>query len=153
MSISSSMNAGISGLQANSNRLASISDNIANSETIGYRRSQTAFHSMVVGSGIAGQGSFAAGGVRTSTLRLVDQGGSLVGTQNATDIALSGRGFLPVTTELGARLTDGTAPLLLSATGSSARTQPVFCATRRAMRCWVGPSRRTGPCPFIRATM
>jgi flagellar hook protein FlgE len=118
MSISSSMNAGISGLQANSNRLASISDNIANSETIGYRRSQTAFHSMVVGSGIAGQGSFAAGGVRTSTLRLVDQGGSLVGTQNATDIALSGRGFLPVTTELGARLTDGTAPLLLSATGS-----------------------------------
>lgn len=118
MSISSSMNAGISGLQANSNRLASISDNIANSETIGYRRSQTAFHSMVVGSGIAGQGTFAAGGVRTSTLRLVDQGGSLVGTQNATDIALSGRGFLPVTSELGARLVDGTAPLLLSATGS-----------------------------------
>lgn len=118
MSISSSMNAGISGLQANSNRLASISDNIANSETIGYRRSQTAFHSMVVGSGIAGQGTFAAGGVRTSTLRLVDQGGSLVGTQNATDIALSGRGFLPVTSELGARLFDGTAPLLLSATGS-----------------------------------
>jgi len=118
MSISSSMNAGISGLQANSNRLASISDNIANSETFGYRRSQTAFHSMVVGSGIAGQGSFAAGGVRTSTLRLVDQGGSLVGTQNATDIALSGRGFLPVTTELGARLSDGSAPLLLSTTGS-----------------------------------
>lgn len=118
MSISSSMNAGISGLQANSNRLASISDNIANSETIGYRRSQTAFHSMVVGSGIAGQGTFSAGGVRTTTLRLVDQGGSLVGTQNATDIALSGRGFLPVTTELGARLTDGTAPLLLSTTGS-----------------------------------
>lgn len=118
MSISSSMNAGISGLQANSNRLASISDNIANSETLGYRRSQTAFHSMVVGSGVAGQGSYTAGGVRTSTFRLVDQGGSLVGTQNATDIALSGRGFLPVTSELGARLTDGTAPLLLSATGS-----------------------------------
>ena len=118
MSISSSMNAGISGLQANSSRLASISDNIANSETIGYRRSQTAFHSMVVGSGIAGQGAFAAGGVRTTTFRLVDQGGALVGTQNATDIALSGRGFLPVTTELGARLTDGTAPLMLSTTGS-----------------------------------
>ena len=118
MSISSSMNAGISGLQANANRLAGISDNIANSETIGYRRTQTAFHSMVVGNGIAGQGAFAAGGVRTSTFRLVDQGGALVGTQNATDIALSGRGFLPVTNELGARLTDGTAPLLLSTTGS-----------------------------------
>jgi flagellar hook protein FlgE len=118
MSISSSMNAGISGLQANSNRLASISDNIANSETYGYRRSQTSFHSMVVGSGLSGLGSFSAGGVRTATFRLIDQGGSLVGTQNATDIALSGRGFLPVTTELGARLNDGTAPLMLSSTGS-----------------------------------
>lgn len=118
MSISSSMNAGISGLQANSNRLATISDNIANSATLGYRKAQTSFHSMVVGSGISGQTTYTAGGVRTSTYKLVDQGGSLIGTQNATDIALSGRGFLPVTTELGARLSDGTAPLLLSATGS-----------------------------------
>ena len=118
MSISSSMNAGVAGLRANATRLATISDNIANSSTYGYRRAQTAFHSMVVGSGIAGQGSYAAGGVRTSTIRLVDQGGSLIGTQNSTDIALSGRGFLPVTTELGARVQDGTAPLLLATTGS-----------------------------------
>lgn len=118
MSISSSMNAGVSGLQANSNRLATISDNIANSATIGYRRSQTSFHSMVIGGGISGQTTYTAGGVRTTTTRLVDQGGALVGTQNATDIAVSGRGFLPVTTELGGRLTDGTAPLLLSTTGS-----------------------------------
>lgn len=118
MSISSSMNAGVAGLRANATRLATISDNIANSATFGYRRAQTSFHSMVVGSGIAGQGSYSAGGVRTTTLRLVDQGGSLLGTQNATDIALSGRGFLPVTTELGAQVQDGTAPLLLATTGS-----------------------------------
>ncbi|TVQ02423.1 MAG: flagellar hook-basal body complex protein [Roseinatronobacter sp.] len=118
MSISSSMNAGVAGLRANATRLATISDNIANSATYGYRRAQTSFHSMVVGSGIAGQGTYAAGGVRTTTLRQVDQGGSLLGTQNATDIALSGRGFLPVTTELGAKLQDGSAPLLLATTGS-----------------------------------
>lgn len=118
MSISSSMNAGVAGLRANATRLATISDNIANSATHGYRRAQTSFHSMVVGSGIAGQGSYSAGGVRTTSMRLVDQGGSLIGTQNSTDIALSGRGFLPVTTELGARLTDGTAPMLLATTGS-----------------------------------
>jgi flagellar hook protein FlgE len=118
MSISSSMNAGVAGLRANATRLATISDNIANSATHGYRRAQTSFHSMVVGNGMAGQGSFAAGGVRTTTLRQVDQGGSLLGTQNATDIALSGRGFLPVTTELGAQLQDGSAPLLLATTGS-----------------------------------
>lgn len=118
MSLSSSMNAGISGLRSNATRLATISDNIANSATYGYRRANTSFHSMVVGSGIAGQGAYSAGGVRTTTLRLVDQGGSLVGTQNSTDIALSGRGFLPVTTSLGAQLEDGTSPLLLTTTGS-----------------------------------
>ncbi len=118
MSISSSMNAGVAGLQANANRLATISDNIANSATYGYRRAQTSFHSMVVGSGVAGQSNYSAGGVRTTSLRLVDQGGSLIGTQNSTDIALSGRGFLPVTSELGSNLTDGTAPLLLTTTGS-----------------------------------
>lgn len=118
MSISSSMNAGVAGLRANATRLATISDNIANSGTYGYRRANTSFHSMVVGSGGAGQGSYAAGGVRTSTTRLVDQGGTLIGTDNATDIALSGRGFLPVTTELGAQLQDGSAPLRLATTGS-----------------------------------
>ena len=118
MSISSSMNAGVAGLRANATRLATISDNIANSATYGYRRANTSFHSMVVGSGIAGQGAYSAGGVRTTTLRLVEQGGSLIGTQNSTDIALSGRGFLPVTSELGTSLRDGTAPLMLTTTGS-----------------------------------
>ncbi|MDD7970198.1 flagellar hook protein FlgE [Roseinatronobacter alkalisoli] len=118
MSISSSMNAGIAGLRAHSSRLGTISDNIANSATLGYRRSETTFHSMVVGSGIAGQGAYSAGGVRSTSMKQVDQGGSLMGTQNSTDLAITGRGFLPVTTELGARLNDGTAPMLLSPTGS-----------------------------------
>eukprot|EP00581_Thalassiosira_minuscula_P026371 CAMPEP_0184428834 /NCGR_PEP_ID=MMETSP0738-20130409/220108_1 /TAXON_ID=385413 /ORGANISM="Thalassiosira miniscula, Strain CCMP1093" /LENGTH=40 /DNA_ID= /DNA_START= /DNA_END= /DNA_ORIENTATION= len=38
MSISSSLNAGVAGLNANATRLATISDNIANSATYGYRR-------------------------------------------------------------------------------------------------------------------
>ena len=118
MSITSSLNAGISGLRANATRLSTISDNIANSATYGYRRAQTSFHSMVIGSGLANQGAYSAGGVRTSTLRLADQGGALIGTQNATDIAVNGRGFLPVTSELGAQLHDGTAPLFLTTTGS-----------------------------------
>ncbi len=118
MSISSSMNAGVAGLKANATRLATISDNIANSATYGYRRAHTSFHSLVTGSGIAGQGNYAAGGVRSSTVRIVDQAGSLISTSNPTDISLSGRGFLPVTTQLGAQLQDGTAPLLLATTGS-----------------------------------
>lgn len=118
MSITSSLNAGISGLRANATRLSTISDNIANSATYGYRRAQTSFHSMVIGSGQPNQSTFSAGGVRSSTLRLADQGGALIGTQNATDIAVNGRGFLPVTSELGAQVQDGTAPMFLTATGS-----------------------------------
>ena len=48
MSISSSLNAGVMGLNANSTRLSTISDNIANSETFGYKRSLVDFSSMVL---------------------------------------------------------------------------------------------------------
>ena len=45
MTISSSLNAGVAGLSANASRLATISDNIANSGTFGYKRAVTDFHS------------------------------------------------------------------------------------------------------------
>jgi flagellar hook protein FlgE len=48
MTISSSLNASVAGLAANASRLDTISDNIANSATHGYRRVQTDFHSMVI---------------------------------------------------------------------------------------------------------
>ena len=48
MTISSSLNAGVAGLTANATRLATISDNIANSATYGYKRMEADFHSMVI---------------------------------------------------------------------------------------------------------
>ncbi|WP_010442490.1 flagellar basal body protein, partial [Ruegeria conchae] len=70
MTISSSLNAGVAALKANANRLATISDNIANSSTFGYKRVEIDFHSMVT----SGQGgSYSAGGVRTTSQRLIDQ--------------------------------------------------------------------------------
>ena len=115
MTISSSLNAGVAGLAANANRLATISDNIANSGTYGYKRVQTDFHSMVIASGSS---KYAAGGVRATTQRLIDQSGSLVPTSNPTDIAVRGRGFVPVT-NLSSIGLDGTGyPLRLATTGS-----------------------------------
>lgn len=116
MTISSSMNAGLAGLTANAARLASISDNIANSGTHGYRRVETQFHSMVLSSGAAG--SYAAGGVRNTTTRLIDHSGPMVTTQNATDIAVNGRGFLPVTSSAALGSGRGPLPLMLTGTGS-----------------------------------
>ena len=114
MTISSSLNAGVAGLNVNASRLATISDNIANSGTYGYKRAVADFHSMVINQG---EGSYSAGGVRVTTHRMIDQRGTLITTDNPTDLAVGGRGMLPVTPETA--LDDpGGLPIMLSTTGS-----------------------------------
>ena len=48
MSLSGMMRTGVSGMNAQANRLSSVSDNIANSNTTGYKRSSTEFSSLVI---------------------------------------------------------------------------------------------------------
>ena len=115
MTISSSLNAGVAGLQSNATRLASISDNIANSSTYGYKRVQTDFHSMVISSS---GGQYSAGGVRATTSRLIDESGSLVSTSNATDLAVRGRGMLPVAQATDVGVGNGSSQMFLTTTGS-----------------------------------
>ena len=115
MTISSSLNAGVAGLQANATRLASISDNISNSSTYGYKRVETDFHSMVISSM---GGTYSAGGVRATTNRLIDQRGPLVATSNATDLAVRGRGMLPVSKATEVEVANGDTQMFLTTTGS-----------------------------------
>lgn len=96
MTISSALNAGVAGLNANASRLGAISDNIANSSTYGYKRASTEFESVVL-SRSAGTGVYTAGGVLSAATRVIDERGALVATSNALDLAVSGRGMLPVT--------------------------------------------------------
>lgn len=117
MTISSSLNAGVAGLNANATRLATISDNIANSSTYGYKRASAEFESMVI-SGSRGAGSYAAGGVRASTIRLIEERGALVGTSNALDLAVSGRGMLPVMPAVALGVDMGDVPLMMTTTGA-----------------------------------
>ncbi len=116
MTISSSLNAGVAGLNANATRLATISDNIANSATYGYKRASADFHSQVINGNAAGQ--YSAGGVRTSTQRLIDERGPLISTSNPTDIAVSGRGMIPVTTSVSLNSPTSDYPMMLMTTGS-----------------------------------
>lgn len=117
MTISSSLNAGVAGLAAHANRLATIADNIANSSTYGYKRAETDFHSVVFNR--AGSANYTAGGVRTTSMRLIDDRGPLISTSNPTDIAIDGRGFFPVTSLTAAQSGQaGTFPLMLMTTGS-----------------------------------
>lgn len=115
MSISSSLNAGVAGLAANSTRLATISDNISNSSTYGYKRATTDFESMVLNQNRS-SGSYSAGGVMATTGRLISDNGPIVLTTNSMDIAVNGRGFLPVTSSTS--MTTGNDDLQLTTTGS-----------------------------------
>ncbi|MFD2741399.1 flagellar hook protein FlgE [Sulfitobacter aestuarii] len=115
MTISSSLNAGVAGLQANATRLSTISDNIANASTFGYKRVVTDFNSLVLSEG---SGAYTAGGVRASTQRLIGEGGSLVSTSNPTDLAVRGRGMLPVASKAEFTGGSGDPQMYLTTTGS-----------------------------------
>ncbi|QUS36009.1 flagellar hook protein FlgE [Falsirhodobacter algicola] len=138
MTISSSLNAGVSGLNANAARLASISDNIANSGTYGYKRAETDFFQMV-NAGNDGV-SYSAGGVRTSALRLVDERGALTSSSNATDIAIDGRGFLPVSSD------DGDS-VVLTTTGSFRQDASGVLRTTSGLALMGWPAQADGTIP------
>jgi flagellar hook protein FlgE len=116
MTISSSLNAGVAGLNANANRLATISDNIANSSTYGYKRATSEFYSVVVHGDLST--AYSAGGVRSTSFRLIDEHGPLIGTSNPTDLAIDGRGFMAVTTIDAVNRGVGDLPISLTTTGS-----------------------------------
>ena len=147
MTISSSLNAGVAGLNANATRLATISDNIANSGTYGYKRAGADFESMVL-SQDQGAGKYSAGGVRATSSRMINQRGALVGTSNAMDIAISGRGMLPVTT--GASLSTGVSDttMLLTTTGSFHPDASGTLRTESGLVLLGWPANADGEIPF-----
>lgn len=130
MGISSSLNAGVAGLAVNAVKLATISDNIANSQTVGYKRADAEFADIVLQQQ---SGAYSAGGVRAVTYRDVAQQGGLITTSNATDISISGRGLLPVTDIDGATSTTGERSLLLTATGSFYSDENGFLRTQSGL--------------------
>lgn len=95
MSINGAMLAGVSGLTANAAALSTISQNIANVNTVGYKRASTEF-STVVNAQTHGVG-FSAGGVQAAARHFISQAGQLQRTTSGTDLAIAGQGFFVVT--------------------------------------------------------
>lgn len=152
MTLSSSLNAGVAGLNANATRLATISDNIANSGTYGYKRASAEFESMVIANS-SGAGRYSAGGVRATTHRLIDERGGLVGTSNALDLAVSGRGMLPVTSAVGLAAGD-TQSLMLTRTGAFRSDAEGVLRTESGLALLGWPANRDGTIPtFPRDTL
>ncbi len=145
MSISSSLNAGVAGLQTNSQRLASISDNIANSSTYGYKRVETDFQSMVLS---AGGGSYAAGGVRADTQRMIDERGTLISTSNSTDLAVrGGGGLLPVTQLAQVQSPGGDSQMFLTTTGSFRTDAEGYLTSQSGLVLMGWPAAQDGTIP------
>lgn len=95
VSIYSSLNVGISGLNAQSNKLDVISDNIANVNTAGYKRVNANFQTLVAFESLIS--AYSPGGVVGSNKSQNYKQGEILGTTSTTDIAISGSGFFPVT--------------------------------------------------------
>jgi flagellar hook protein FlgE len=112
MTVLSAMNVAVSGLQAQSTSLSNISANVANASTVGYKKAETDFESLVFG-GTTGQCGI-LGGVATNTRIDVSMAGPLEATGVATDIAINGNGFLVVNTSSAS----GTGEYLLTRAGS-----------------------------------
>jgi flagellar hook protein FlgE len=94
MSIYTALRAGVSGLTANSSALAVISDNIANVNTVGYKRSGVDFSALVNAQN--SNTTYNAGGVLPLTRQQISLQGSLEQSRSATDLAISGDGFFIV---------------------------------------------------------
>ncbi|WP_075216178.1 flagellar hook protein FlgE [Mongoliimonas terrestris] len=98
MSLNSVLRTGVSGMNAQANKLGTVADNIANTSTTGYKRSSVEFSSLVLGS--AG-GDYDSGAVQTSVIRAVDTAGSMRFTKSTTDLAIDGAGFFIVADDAG----------------------------------------------------
>jgi flagellar hook protein FlgE len=94
MSILDAMYSGVSGLTAESDALDVIGNNLANTNTIGFKESRAIFEN-VLGAQFGAEGAI-GGGVEMSTAQQIFSEGSLENTGNATDVALSGDGFFVV---------------------------------------------------------
>jgi flagellar hook protein FlgE len=93
MSLYGVMRTGVSGMNAQSNKLSTVSDNIANVNTTGYKRASTEFSSLILKSG---SGNYDSGAVETTVRYAIADPGNLQFTTSTTDLAVQGNGFFVV---------------------------------------------------------
>jgi len=93
MSIFGSMKTAVSGMNAQANKLSTVSDNIANVNTTGYKSATTSFSSLILPSG---GGNYNSGSVETNVSYSVSQQGDTVSTSSSSDLSIQGAGFFVV---------------------------------------------------------
>ena len=120
MSLYGVMRTGGSGMNAQSNKLSTVADNIANVNTTGYKRASTEFSSLILKSGT---GNYNSGSVETNVRYAISDPGTLQYTTSTTDLAIQGNGFFvvndaggtPFLTRAGSFVPDGEGNLVNAA--------------------------------------
>lgn len=120
MSIFGIMRTGVSGMAAQGSKLGAVSDNIANVNTVGYKRASTEFSSLI---SEGNHSEYNSGGVETTTRYAISDEGLIMGSTSKTDLAIRGNGFFVVTdaggtpymTRAGAFVKNGSQELVNSA--------------------------------------
>jgi flagellar hook protein FlgE len=98
MGIFDALTTAVSGLQAQSFALQNISGNIANSQTVGYKETDTAFDALVSQAALGEQTS---GGVFATSVASNGVQGTIQNETVATDMAINGNGYFVVTKPTG----------------------------------------------------
>ncbi|MHC8509107.1 MAG: flagellar hook-basal body complex protein [Rhodospirillales bacterium] len=94
MSLFGAMQSGVSGLTSQASAMGGISDNIANVSTIGYKRTQVNFQTLVTAQ--TSRTLYSPGGVQSKPRQDTGVQGLLKGTSSSTDLGISGGGFFVV---------------------------------------------------------
>ncbi|WP_193179935.1 flagellar hook protein FlgE [Nisaea sediminum] len=94
MSVTGGLFAGVASIGAQATAFGIISDNIANSQTVGYKETNARFQTLVTRSPTAT--AFTPGGVQAKPLTNPERQGLLQATNSTTDIAVDGNGFFVV---------------------------------------------------------
>lgn len=97
MSLFGSLYTAVSGMDAQSQATSIISNNIANVNTTGFKRSDASFSALVTVESAAAR--YSPGSVDMNRLQRVDQQGQIQQSSSTTDVALSGGGFFTVRME------------------------------------------------------
>ena len=93
-SLFAALGVAVSGLGAQSQAIGNISDDLANSQTIGYKSIGTSFSDLVTASSATNN---SPGGVRARPEYQNDVQGNIATTATTTNLAISGQGFFDVT--------------------------------------------------------
>ncbi len=146
MSLFAALFTGVSGLSAQSQKLSTIANNIANSNTTGYKRVNAEFYSLVTTTGIGA--AYSPGGVTTKVIGTQSEQGVLQQTNNPTDMAISGDGYFVTRTN-----PSSTADVLYTRAGSFQEDQGGYLRNTAGDVLYAWPIDATGNIPASNADL